>query len=161
MSDPISLEHHQYPLELRYDARKGRGVYARDAIPRNTCIEVSPILHFRHDEYDAHGKHTVLDHYTYRWKDGFALALGLGSMFNHAKHPNVGFVRDMEHGVIRYITLEPIDKDSELCISYGSHLWFPTAEDESESDESASEEDDPSWWNAIQLDEDDQDGPSP
>ncbi|ORY94934.1 hypothetical protein BCR43DRAFT_442284 [Syncephalastrum racemosum] len=85
MSDPINLVHHQYPLELRCDPGKGRGVYARDAIPRNTCIAVSPILHFRHDEYDAHGKHTVLDHYTYRWNYGFAPVLGVGSMFNHSE----------------------------------------------------------------------------
>ncbi len=43
-------------------------------------IEVSPVLLFTAKEYEEHGKHTVLDHYTFVWRDGrMALALGLGA----------------------------------------------------------------------------------
>ncbi|CAG8481368.1 7800_t:CDS:10 [Ambispora leptoticha] len=54
----------------------------------------------------------------YRWKDGYALALGLGSLFNHSRNNNVGYVRDFEANVIRYYTLCDIESGKELCINY-------------------------------------------
>lgn len=48
-------------------------------IQKQTVIEISPVLFFGKEEYEDFGKHTVLDHYTFNWKDGrMALALGLG-----------------------------------------------------------------------------------
>lgn len=45
-----------------------------------TVLEISPVLLFNKDEYSNHGRHTILDHYTFKWRDGrMALALGLGS----------------------------------------------------------------------------------
>ena len=45
-------------------------------------IEISPVLLFSKQEYDDHGKHTLLDHYTFNWRDGrMALALGLGTSY--------------------------------------------------------------------------------
>ncbi|KAI8087480.1 hypothetical protein BDF21DRAFT_414495 [Thamnidium elegans] len=124
MSDSIPLSQHSLALELRSDPIKGRGVFANQEIEGNTLVEISPILLFNHDEYSAHGKYTILDHYTYCWPGGYALALGLGSMFNHDSEPNVGFIRDIANNLIRYVTLRPITKNEELCISYGNHLWF-------------------------------------
>ena len=59
-----------------------------------------------------------------------ALALGLGSMFNHSTlHQNVGWKRNTETDVIVYTALRDIKKGEELCISYGSaRLWFPDAD---------------------------------
>jgi SET domain-containing protein len=135
--DVIPLKQHTLALELRSDPIKGRGVFTKEALERNVLVEISPILLFNSEEYEAHGKYTVLDQYTYCWQGGFALALGLGSMFNHDSQPNVGFIRDIPNKLIRYVTLRPIAKDEELCISYGNHLWF---EDHSQLDKSDSEE---------------------
>ncbi|KAH0831913.1 hypothetical protein J3R83DRAFT_12796 [Lanmaoa asiatica] len=76
------------PLQchLKTVEHKGRGVFGADipfsaarAIPPQTVIEISPVLLFSKQEYDDHGKHTLLDHYTINCKDGrMALALGLG-----------------------------------------------------------------------------------
>jgi SET domain-containing protein len=69
-----------------------------------------------------------------------ALALGLGSMFNHRRNPNVAWERNLVTESIRYFTLSDVLPGEELCISYGPKLWFedvdgPTAEDkESEND---------------------------
>lgn len=50
------------------------------AIPAWTTIEISPVLLFSSEEYELHGRHTILDHYTFKWRDGrMALALGLGA----------------------------------------------------------------------------------
>lgn len=55
-----------------------------------------------------------------------ALALGLGSMFNHSTlAQNVGWKRNTETDVIVYTALRDIKAGEELCISYGSaRLWF-------------------------------------
>jgi uncharacterized protein len=61
-----------------------------------------------------------------------ALALGLGSLFNHStRHQNIGWLRNTESDVIVYTALRDIKKGEELCISYGSaRLWFPDADRE-------------------------------
>lgn len=151
---PVPLPHHKLSLELRKHPVRGRGVFcAAGSIPQNTLVEVSPILLFTSDEYEQHGKFTIADHYTYRWQGGYALALGLGSMFNHSSKPNVGFIRDFKNGVIRYVTLREVKQDEELCISYGSNLWFECDDDEQNTaEESEDDEDlDAEWLGHISL----------
>ena len=108
-------------------------------------IEISPALLFNKEEYAEHGKHTILDHYTFKWPDGrMALALGLGacrvtmfsmieiqhcktivgSLFNHSDTPNVSFSLDTSTESIRYTTSRTVNTDEELCIFYGHKLWF-------------------------------------
>ncbi|KAI7896207.1 uncharacterized protein EV154DRAFT_258396 [Mucor mucedo] len=137
----IALKQHCLALELRSDPIKGRGVFTRERLVRNTLVEISPILLFNEEEYASHGKYTVLDQYTYCWQGGFALALGLGSMFNHDSSPNVGFIRDIPNKLIRYVTLRDIEKEEELCISYGNHLWFE--DDSNDQTQVSSDEDEP------------------
>ena len=87
--------------KIKYSEEKGRGVYgvlaptvhhssiihqssssiASKPLPAHTLLEISPALLFSTEEYEAHGRHTVLDHYTFKWRDGkMALALGLGAL---------------------------------------------------------------------------------
>ncbi|KAG1822950.1 uncharacterized protein BJ212DRAFT_1263860 [Suillus subaureus] len=104
---------------------KGRGVYASRVIPPQTVIEVSPVLLFTRTEYEDYGRHTILDHYTFKWRDGrMALALGLGSLFNHSSHPNLSYMIDPVHECIRYTSARTINPEEELCIFYGHQLWF-------------------------------------
>ena len=105
---------------------------------------------------------TVLAHYTYTWPAEIddamskgasdksipsseknptaerlplqALALGLGSMFNHKRIQNVAWKRDIPMQVIRYLTLRDIEAGEELCISYGSKLWFQDTDVPDEDD---------------------------
>ncbi|KAL1677914.1 hypothetical protein EV122DRAFT_213210 [Schizophyllum commune] len=110
---------------IRYSPGKGRGVYAAREIPSQTLLEISPVLLFDREEYAEHGRHTLLDHYTFVWRDGrMALALGLGSLFNHSSAPNVSYVLDPLTESIRYTTTRRILLGEELCIFYGHKLWF-------------------------------------
>ncbi|KII86899.1 hypothetical protein PLICRDRAFT_66319, partial [Plicaturopsis crispa FD-325 SS-3] len=110
---------------IRYSEGKGRGVYASREIPAETVVEISPVLLFTREEYEEHGKYTMLDHYTFKWRDGrSALALGLGSLFNHSENPNVSFVLDPSSESIRYTTFRTVREGEELCIFYGHRLWF-------------------------------------
>ncbi|KAK5822550.1 hypothetical protein F5H01DRAFT_146184 [Linnemannia elongata] len=157
----------QSTLQIQDCGAKGRGVVTTVVIPARTVIDISPILLFPSEEYSTHGQYTQLDHYTYRWKGGMALALGLGSMFNHSSTPNVGFQRDIDNGLIRYSTLREIQVGEELCISYGPNLWFPDVEDyqdknnssgggTTEGDVSDSEDETAeSFFSRIQLSDDD------
>ncbi|CAE6516514.1 unnamed protein product [Rhizoctonia solani] len=92
-------------------------------------IDVSPVLLFSAEEY-IHAKRTVVDHYTFVWNDAgsslMALPLGLGSIFNHAREPNVSYQLDKKAKTIEYTTTKQIGPGDELCIYYGSDekLWF-------------------------------------
>ncbi|TFK81833.1 hypothetical protein K466DRAFT_666881 [Polyporus arcularius HHB13444] len=166
-STPKAPEHlNSTGLRIEYAEGKGRGVYATREIPAQTLIEVSPVLLFTAKEYEEHGKHTVLDHYTFVWRDGrMALALGLGSLFNHSQRPNVSYTIDPATESIRYVTSRRVLPDEELCIFYGHKLWFDPvdAADRSEpcSEHMDDSPDDP--WSALPSvdDEDDkEEGPS-
>ncbi|KAJ2720172.1 hypothetical protein GGI07_004775 [Coemansia sp. Benny D115] len=127
-SDDTSLSLPALPcLELRTHPQRGRGVFTTSFIARGTLVHISPVLVFGAQEYREYGRHTQLDHYTYCWSNGgYALALGLGSMFNHEPLgcENVGFTRDMVNSLIRYTTLRDIEPGEELCICYGPNVWF-------------------------------------
>ncbi|OAP56918.1 hypothetical protein AYL99_09030 [Fonsecaea erecta] len=73
-----------------------------------------------------------------------ALALGLGSMFNHStRDQNVGWKRNTETEVIVYTALRDIKAGEELCISYGSvRLWFEDVDANAEADEIGVDEND-------------------
>ncbi|KAJ9612063.1 hypothetical protein H2200_003658 [Cladophialophora chaetospira] len=143
---------------------KGRGVFATKEISRGTIVEISPVLIFTEDEVEKHTRHTTLQHYTYPYSthqrvayfepESFwpsesgrsmtqALALGLGSMFNHSTHDqNVGWLRNTETDVIIYTALRDIKAGEELCISYGSaRLWFPDADAQANSTNGAENDD--------------------
>ncbi|KAE9404000.1 cytidine deaminase-like protein [Gymnopus androsaceus JB14] len=57
-----------------------------------------------------------------------ALALGIGSLFNHSNSPNVSYTLDPQTDSIRYKTVRDVDVDEELCIFYGHKLWFKPIE---------------------------------
>ncbi|KAG6884061.1 hypothetical protein C0992_007092 [Termitomyces sp. T32_za158] len=95
------------------------------------------------------GRFTVLDDYTFKWADGrMALALGLGSLFNHSEQPNVSYVLDRSTESIRYTTVRDIAPDEELCIFYGHNLWFEPA-GVSEKAASPSELDAEDGWGGL------------
>ncbi|KZV95800.1 SET domain-containing protein [Exidia glandulosa HHB12029] len=133
-------------LHIKYTLSRGRGVYASASIEPNTVVERSPVLLFSKEEYAAYGKHTLLDHYTFNWPDGrMALALGLGSLFNHSSRPNTSFsIKPHEdEPTIEYTVLRRVEPGEELCIFYAHSLWF-TPDDPNDAPPAAlTEEDDP------------------
>ena len=120
-------------------------------IPAGVAVDISPVLILPTHESER----TTLAHYTYTWPaegdilttrdrsasasepsdmtgatklSRQALALGLGSMFNHMRMPNIGWERDIVTQSIQYFTIRDIMEGEELCISYGSRLWFVDAD---------------------------------
>lgn len=117
-------------LEIRHTPTAGRGVFASHPIARDTVIEISPVLLFEAEEYKTHGQYTLLDSYTFIWEkraggSTMALALGLGSLFNHNPRANVSYELDRRAECIRYRTVRSIDVGEELCICYGAgKMWW-------------------------------------
>jgi hypothetical protein len=88
-----------------------------------------------------------------------AVIFGLGSMFNHARNPNIGWTRDLDLQVVTYRALRLINKGEELCkfrirtrisvdrkgITYGDRLTFKDSD-------AIEEEDDPDVLNSISFD---------
>ena len=115
----------------------GRSVFASQPIESNTIIEISPVLLFNPEEYEAHGRHTILDSYTFVWErntsgNTMALALGLGSLFNHhPKSANVSYELEKPTRCLRYRTVRQNQKGEELCICYGvGRMWWESPEEE-------------------------------
>ncbi|KAH0339323.1 protein methyltransferase, partial [Aureobasidium melanogenum] len=143
--DAVPLTRHS-DIKLVLDTPKGRGVFAAARIPAHTVLETCPVLVLDPTENKEHIEKTELFHYTYNWPytcpktqkqlTTQAVILGLGSMFNHStQHQNVGWERNVANKVIVYKTLREIEEGEELCISYGSRLWFKDADVGEEEDE--------------------------
>ncbi|KAF2196738.1 protein methyltransferase [Delitschia confertaspora ATCC 74209] len=144
-------------LVIITDTPKGRGVFASKSIPARTILDICPVLVLGIEENENHIKKTSLYHYTYNWpiKDEFgnphvaqAVIFGLGSMFNHARYQNVGWVRDTERQLVTYYSLQDIEAGEELCISYGDRLTFK----DTDNTDVPSEGDGIDQLNQIQLD---------
>ncbi|CAO1622264.1 unnamed protein product [Parajaminaea phylloscopi] len=129
-SYPPSTPHlNQHNLLILSHQSRGRGVYASRPMLAGTLIDISPVLIFPREEWLAHGQKTLLDSYTFKWggMGDMALALGLGSLFNHSSVPSVSFSLDKESHSIRYTLVRDVAAGEELCISYGP--WGKQYED--------------------------------
>ena len=128
-SSEIHLTRRSELLQILVDPLKGRGVYARTPIPSNTLIEVSPALVVPASEYSDHSlSGTIFESYLFTWSKAsgdLALALGIGSLFNHSDTlPNISYTLDKRNVSIRYTTSRDIAQGEELCIFYGHGVVF-------------------------------------
>lgn len=147
-------------LEIRYAPGSGRGVYAIQEIQQGVLLEISPLLVSpvppEKSKDGRHGWETVLSEYTYsitlQGRRMRALALGLGSLFNHADPPNVDYRIDLAGGSIAYRTTRAIAVGEELCIYYGSDTrWMSTGQDNLQA-ETREDEDEENDVFSIRLD---------
>ncbi|KIW05125.1 uncharacterized protein PV09_03679 [Verruconis gallopava] len=132
-------------LQLRLDTPKGRGVFATQRIASGTVVDICPVLILSQTDNELVSQ-TALYHYSYNWPvqqpDGRivqhqAIIFGLGSMFNHStRDQNVVWRRDLEAQTVVYTALRDIQAGEELCISYGSNLWFEDADETTDVPES-------------------------
>ena len=105
----------------------GRGVFARRRFEPEELIEACPVVPIPAEDAAAVCS-TVLGHYVYEWDDGVAMALGFGSLYNHAPAPNARYERDADPAVLRVVATQPIEAGDEVLIDYtggGTQpLWF-------------------------------------
>lgn len=124
--------HHIPGLYITEDQETGRGVYTATDIAKDTIIELCPILTIPQSDLPIIHK-TVLHDYYFLWGEDLeeaAIALGYGSLYNHALYPNANFILDLERKEIEFVAISDIEAGSQITINYHGEpgcdddLWF-------------------------------------
>ena len=114
-------------LEVAPSRLGGRGVFALRRFDPDELIEACPVVRVPSEDVTAVCS-TVLGHYVYEWDEGVAVALGFGSLYNHAAEPNARYERDTDPEVLRVVASRPIEAGDEVLIDYtgggAQELWF-------------------------------------
>jgi SET domain-containing protein len=109
---------------------KGRGVFARRAFAKDEVVEVAPVLVIKGDFDDLP---ELLKTYVFDWEtltgvpNAHAVALGYGSIYNHANPASLYYQADARASLLRYRAARDIQAGEELTINYnaegGVHEW--------------------------------------
>ncbi|MEO7486518.1 MAG: SET domain-containing protein [Ferruginibacter sp.] len=111
---------------------KGRGVFCNQHIAKEEDIEICPVLVLPAKDYDTLVASHLADYFFNFNKEEstLALALGFGSLYNHAVNSNAAYILDRETKTIRFYALEDIATGTEICINYAGEQgkefneWF-------------------------------------
>ena len=112
---------------------RGRGVFAARRFESGETIEVCPVIAL--SEADARMlDNTGLYDYYFGWgKEGkaAAIALGYGSLYNHAPSPNAMHRKHVADGIISVVAVRQIERGEEILIRYDTgtggntqQMWF-------------------------------------
>ena len=116
-------------ITVGHTAKKGRGVFATEKIPKGRTIEKAPVIVIPDDRENSAGR-CILDDYFFEWEGDLAIALGFGSLYNHSYAPNATFICRHEALSIEFVALRDIPPGEEITIDYNersdylSSLWF-------------------------------------
>lgn len=119
-------------LYIQEDPTKDRAVFTSGDISQGDLIEICPVIIIPKAQLPIIHK-TCLHDYYFLWgknMDDCAIALGFGSLYNHAVHPNADFILDMEDRTIDIVALTDIPAGTEITINYhgepgdNNPLWF-------------------------------------
>jgi hypothetical protein len=111
---------------------KGRGVFCKQLIAKDEEFEICPVLVLPAEDYDTVRASQLVDYFfTFdKEENTLALALGFGSLYNHAVYSNAAYVLDREEKTITFFALEDIKPGTEICINYAGERgqefkeWF-------------------------------------
>lgn len=118
-------------LYLKDSEERGRGVFTAQPIPAGSSIESCPVIVL--SAADTEVIHTThLHDYYFLWDDDgqSAIALGYGSLYNHASDPNADYEMDIEQRTIEVFALRDIGIGEEITFNYTdggdvrTTLWF-------------------------------------
>ncbi len=109
-------------IYVKHGGPKGMGVYAKNNIPANTMLEISPVSSCWKSTWEGTPYHLKKIVFSYPSNtDNYAIALGYIAIYNHDDDNNAyWFTSDV--GVC-IVTRRDILKDEEICINYGENYW--------------------------------------
>ena len=117
-------------LYVAHYGPRGRGVACREAIARDTLIELCPAIVLPPADLQRVHDSRLHDYY-FLWEEPgeTAIALGYGSLYNHAEDANADYEMDFAAQTIAIIAQRDIAPDEEITIDYTdghdrSTLWF-------------------------------------
>ena len=111
---------------------KGRGVFCKQRIGKDEIIEVCPVLALPAQDHDTLVNSGLVDYFFNfnKEENTLALALGFGSLYNHAVHSNAAYTLNRESKTLTFYALKDIDPNTEICINYAGESgqefkeWF-------------------------------------
>lgn len=111
---------------------KGRGVFCKQLIRKDEQFEISYVLVLPAKDYDTVTASRLADYFFSfnKEENTLALALGFGSLYNHAVFSNAAYVLNREAKTITFSALEDIKPGTEICINYSGERgqefkeWF-------------------------------------
>ena len=121
------MSHHQFVtrsdlVEIRDAGDMGRGVFAVSHIPADTLLFSDPVILVPVDQCP---KGSVLDSIVFMWsivmEDGLnldAIVLGMGTVLNHSKSPNVIVYFDENPDRVDFYALRDIKPGEQLMHDY-------------------------------------------
>lgn len=95
-------------------------MFAAHAIPAGTVVEQCPVIILKLQEMVAR-EHLLLNYYAFmidEAKQLVGLALGYGSLYNHADHHNTTYYLNAKTNLMVFETLRSIAQHQELTINY-------------------------------------------
>jgi SET domain-containing protein len=128
------MSHHRFItrsdlVEVRDTESMGRGVFAVMPIPAGTLLFSDPVMLIPADECR---KGMVLNTIVYFWsvvmEDGLglnAISLGMGTLMNHSKSPNVVVYFDYEPERLDFYSLHDIEPGEQLTHDYNYDEYPP------------------------------------
>ncbi len=111
---------------------RGRGVYTSVDIPRDTVIEVSPVIVMTRAERKLLDQ-TLLHDYIFEWgpdKKDCCMALGYVPLYNHSYRSNCEYEMDFGGETISVRAIRFIKAGEEVTINYNgdwnneTRVWF-------------------------------------
>lgn len=105
-------------LYLKKDKKYGRCVFSSKDIKKNEIVEISELILIKKDKEIKKIHETILNNYVYSYGPKWiAIALGIGSLFNHSKKPNIHYYK--KNKKLYFIAKKDIKKNNQLFIDYG------------------------------------------
>lgn len=117
-------------LYVAASPRGGRGVFTALPIEPDSLIEVCPIILLPPKDIELVHQTHLHDYYFLWGQMGCAIALGYGSLYNHASAPNAEYEMDFDNLTIDIYSLRRIEAGEEITICYTdgederTTLWF-------------------------------------
>ncbi|MBN1380913.1 MAG: SET domain-containing protein-lysine N-methyltransferase [Deltaproteobacteria bacterium] len=119
-------------VEVKRIPEKGRGVFALRNFRYGEILERSPVIVLSAEHWKICEK-TDLHNYAFGWgvsQDQAAIALGVGSLFNHSFDPNAFYRKCLKDEIIEFIALKAIQAGEEITVNYNGSpygkmpVWF-------------------------------------
>ncbi len=128
------MSHHEFIsrsdlVEIRDAEGMGRGVFAVSHVPDDTLLFSHPVLMVPESECP---KGSILEAYVFLWstvmEDGLsrnAVALGMGTVMNHSKIPNVIVYFEENPDRLDFYALRDIEPGEQLTHDYNYDEYPP------------------------------------
>ena len=110
----------------------GRGIFTTEDIPKDTVIEISPVIVMTGAERKLLDQ-TLLHDYIFEWgadRKSCCMALGYVPLYNHSYRSNCEYEMDFTQRLITIRTVRFVKAGEEIFINYngdwnnGSPVWF-------------------------------------